>query len=147
MWIGGAISTNRSSASATAEAAALASSALAVAPLAAAALAPAALAAAALAAGADAQPREPRPLPDRTTFKCQDGRDLTAEFASRHGAFVAIVDAGDGPHALPYRAPDPGPVKLVWSDGRRTLTWSPGVQIMWLDGTAHRMCGRAGHRH
>jgi len=102
----------------------------------------------ALAAGAShAQPAEPRLTPDRTTFKCQDGRDVTAEFASRDGAFVAIVDAGDGPHALPYRAPAPGPVKLTWSDGQRTLTWSPGVQIMWMDGAVHRMCGRGGHRH
>ena len=40
-----------------------------------------------------------------------------------------------------------GPVVLTWSDGKHTLTWSPGVQIMWMDGPAHRMCGRGGHKH
>jgi hypothetical protein len=82
-----------------------------------------------------------------TTFKCQDGGDLTARFATRDARFVAIVDAGDGPHALPAVAWTDGPVKLIWTDGRRTLTWSPGVQIMWMDGQVHRMCGRGEHRH
>ena len=85
--------------------------------------------------------------PARTSFKCQDGSSLTAQFASRGALFLAIVDAGDGPHALPWRPPTPGPVKITWSDGRRTLTWSPGVQIMWMDGATHLMCGRAEHRH
>lgn len=80
-------------------------------------------------------------------FKCQAGGDLTARFATRDAQLVAIVDAGDGPHALDHRPWTGGPVKLTWSDGRRTLTWSPGVQIMWLDGAAHRMCGRSEHKH
>ena len=85
--------------------------------------------------------------PARTTFKCQAGGDLTAQFASRDAQLVAIVDAGDGPHALPIQPWTGGPAKLTWTDGRRTLTWSPGVQIMWMDGASHRMCGRAEHRH
>ncbi|MBL8771298.1 MAG: hypothetical protein JNK30_07930 [Phenylobacterium sp.] len=82
-----------------------------------------------------------------TAFKCQDGSDVTARFAARGERFVAIVDAGDGPHVLTsLPGLDSGPVKLTWSDGVRTLTWSPGVQIMFLDRAGHRMCGRA-HGH
>jgi len=82
-----------------------------------------------------------------TRFKCQDGADLVAHFDTRGPRLIAVVDAGDGPHALPIREWDGGPVQLTWSDGTRTLTWSPGVQIMWMDGGEHRMCGRAGHHH
>lgn len=84
-----------------------------------------------------------------TRFKCDVGGDLTARFAARGEAFGALVDAGDGPHFLPVQPMVPGPVKLTWSDGRRTLTWSPGVQIQWTDGPAQRWCGRGaeGHRH
>ena len=83
-------------------------------------------------------------------FRCQDGGDLQAQFVTQGGRLVAIVDAfdGDGPHTLawtPYT--EGGPVKIVWSDGARTLTWSPGVQIMWMEADVHRMCGRAGGHH
>src|SRR6185437_14210450 len=76
-------------------------------------------------------------------FTCQDGGTILTRFDTQHGRLVAIVDAfdGDGPQTLalrPYAGP---PVQLVWSDGRRTLTWSPGVQIMLVDATVHRMCG------
>jgi hypothetical protein len=101
-------------------------------------------------AAAWTQPVAPQP-PERLTsdgrFKCQDAPDLRAQFASRAGGLVAIVDAGDGPHALPLRPWDGGAVRITWSDGRRTLTWSPGVHLMWMDGAAHRMCGRAAHSH
>ena len=89
------------------------------------------------------------PVPS-TRFRCQDGGDLLARFATERGRLVAIVDAldGYGPHTLLWRPYDGGPVKLTWSDGERTLTWSPGVQIMWMAADAHRMCGRAGgHNH
>ena len=68
---------------------------------------------------------------------------------SRRGArLVAVVDDGQGPHALPIKPWDGGPVQLTWSDGQRTLTWSPGVQIMWMNGDgAHHMCGREGGHH
>ena len=85
--------------------------------------------------------------PAVTRFKCADGSDLTARFASRDARLVAIVDSGDGPHTLATVPWTSGPVRLTWSDGRRTLTWSPGVQIMWMDGASHRMCGRGGHDH
>jgi len=86
-------------------------------------------------------------MPAVTRFKCADGGDLTAEFASRDARLVAIVDSGDGPHTLATVPQTEGPVRLTWSDGKRTLTWSPGVQIMWMDGAAHRMCGRGSHEH
>jgi hypothetical protein len=79
-------------------------------------------------------------------FKCEDGGDLTARFATQNARFVAIVDTGTGPHALPIVPWTGGPVRLTWTDGARTLTWSPGVQIMWMEGATHRMCG-GGHKH
>ncbi|WP_372785408.1 hypothetical protein [Phenylobacterium sp.] len=87
--------------------------------------------------------------PPGTRFRCQDGGDILARFASQDGQLVAIVDAfdGDGPHTLAWTPFTGGPIKLTWSDGRRTLTWSPGVQIMWMAADVHRMCGRAGHHH
>jgi hypothetical protein len=101
---------------------------------------------------------QPQPQPESaheeavaisTRFRCQDGGDILARFATERGRLVAIVDAldGYGPHTLAWRPYDGGPVKLTWSDGERTLTWSPGVQIMWMAADAHRMCGRAEHRH
>lgn len=95
--------------------------------------------------GRDPTPAQAAPVAAR--FKCQDGSELTARFASLDAQFVAIVDSGDGPHTLPVRPWTGGPVVLTWSDGKHTLTWSPGVQIMWMDGPAHRMCGRGGHKH
>ncbi len=90
----------------------------------------------------------PADAPPATRFKCADGGELHARFAQRDAQLVAIVDSGDGPHALPIRPwGGSGPVRLTWSDGQRTLTWSPGVRIMWMDGDVHRMCGRAEHRH
>jgi hypothetical protein len=81
-----------------------------------------------------------------TRFKCQEGAgDLLARFDARGPRLLMIVDAGDGPHALPIRDWDGGPVRLTWSDGQRTLIWSPGVQIMWMDGAEHRMCGGGMH--
>ncbi|THD62342.1 hypothetical protein [Phenylobacterium sp.] len=89
---------------------------------------------------------EAAPAPG-TRFKCQTGGDLVAHFDTRGPRLIAVVDAGDGPHALPIQPWDGGPVQLTWSDGARTLTWSPGVQIMWMDGGEHRMCGREGGHH
>jgi hypothetical protein len=85
----------------------------------------------------------------RVRFTCQDGGDIVAKFAVERGELVAIVDAfdGDGPHTLASQPYGVAPVRLIWSDGRRTLTWSAGVQIMWMDASVHRMCGRAGGHH
>jgi len=89
----------------------------------------------------------PPTRPINTRFKCQDGGELSARFAIADARLVAIVDPGDGPHALPVRPWTSGPAMLTWTDGQRTLTWSPGVQIMWMDGGTHRMCGRGEHKH
>lgn len=104
---------------------------------------------AALSAGSPAlsQTSNPAPPTANTRFKCVAGGDVTAQFATQDTRLVAIVDAGEGPHALPHQPWTGGPPKLTWSDGQRTLTWSPGVQIMWVDGPTHRMCGRPEHRH
>lgn len=104
-------------------------------------------------ASAQAPARGDPSVEDKTAgsrFRCQDGGDIEAHFATLDGRLVAIVDAfdGDGPHTLawtPYT--ESGPVKITWSDGLRTLTWSPGVQIMWMAADVHRMCGRAGGHH
>ena len=110
---------------------------------------PIAVAVLALAAALPAAAQTPaEPPPAQSRFKCEDGRELTAQFASRDAQFVAIVDAGDGPHALPLRPWTGGPARITWSDGRRTLTWSPGVQLAWTDGALRRACGRSGgHQH
>ena len=84
---------------------------------------------------------------DGAHFKCQEGADLVARFDTEGARLVAIVDAGQGAHALPIRPWTGGPAVLTWTDGQRTMTWSPGVQIMWMDGDTHRMCGRPGHHH
>jgi len=82
-------------------------------------------------------------------FRCQDGGDLVARFVTDHGRLVAIVDAfdGAGPQTLTWTPYTGGPVHLTWTDGAHTLTWSPGVQIMWMAADVHRMCGRAGGHH
>ena len=93
-------------------------------------------------------PADDYPAVAGTRFKCQDGGELVAHFDSRGARLVAVVDDGQGPHALPIKPWDGGPVQLTWSDGQRTLTWSPGVQIMWMNGDgAHHMCGREGGHH
>jgi len=91
----------------------------------------------------------PERIDARVRFTCQDGGDILAKFAVERGQLVAIVDAfdGDGPHTLASQPYGVAPVRLIWSDGQRTLTWSAGVQIMWMDASVHRMCGRAGGHH
>lgn len=82
-----------------------------------------------------------------STFKCESGRELQAEFVNRDAQLVAIVDAGDGPHVLALKPWTGGLPQITWSDGQRTLTWSAGVQLHFMDGATHRNCGRGGHSH
>ena len=42
---------------------------------------------------------------------------------------------------------EPGLAQIVWSDGERSLTWLPGVRLMWMASETHLMCGRGGHKH
>ena len=87
------------------------------------------------------------PPPAQSAFACADGLGFSARFATRDAKLFAIVDAGDGPHALPLQPWDGGAARITWSDGVRTLQWNPGVQIMWMDGAGHHMCGRSGGHH
>ena len=85
-----------------------------------------------------------------TRFKCQSGGDLVAHFDTRGPRLIAVVDAGDGPHALPIQPWDRR--TEVAADRERWRRPSarpggPGVQIMWMDGGGHRMCGREGGHH
>jgi hypothetical protein len=104
-------------------------------------------------AGAWAQPSNmaagARPVLDvrGSIFKCDDGGELFAQFTTQGADFVAIVQAGDGPHVLPILPWLGGEPRITWSDGVRTLTWNPGVQLMWMDGVSHRMCGRDMDHH
>lgn len=82
-----------------------------------------------------------------TRFKCHLAQDVTTRFVTREARLLAIVDAGDGAHELSLEPWTGGPAQMRWSDGRRTLTWRPGVQISWTDGPSQRTCGRGGHRH
>ena len=107
----------------------------------------AALPAAARAQTVDREAEADRAAAAHSTFRCQDGQNLSARFASRDARLYAIVDSGDGPHALAIVPWTGGPARMTWSDGRRTLTWSPGVQLMWMDGATHRMCGGGMHHH
>jgi hypothetical protein len=69
---------------------------------------------------------------------------------TRQEMLVAVVDPGDGPRSLPLRPWKVGdPPQITWSDGTRTLTWNPGVQLMWMNGAEHRDCGNGagGHEH
>jgi hypothetical protein len=81
-------------------------------------------------------------------FKCDNGNNLIVHFSTRNAKFYAVVDAGNGPHALllkPSIMVDDQP-EIVWSDGQRTLTWAAGVKLMFMEGPAHVMCGRS-HMH
>jgi hypothetical protein len=48
---------------------------------------------------------------------------------------------------LAHQPQEPGPLKVVWSDGEHSLTWTPAVRLMWMNGSTHLMCGRGGHKH
>ena len=85
--------------------------------------------------------------PAGSVFKCDGGREMVAQFSTKGSQAIAVVDVGDGAHELtllPWRG---GAPQVMWGDGRRTLTWTPGVQLMWMDGSTHLMCGRGGHSH
>jgi len=83
-----------------------------------------------------------------SVFACDSGGEIQAQFVTRKGELVAIVNSGAGePVVLPLRPWTGGPAQITWSDGQRTLTWSPSVQIHWMNGSDHRMCGRGAHKH
>ena len=80
-------------------------------------------------------------------FKCQDGGEMVLSLAPNGDDVSAAVWIQGRSYLLRYQPPEPGPVQIVWSDGRSSLTWSPGVQLMWMSGDTLLMCGRGGHMH
>jgi hypothetical protein len=92
--------------------------------------------------GADIDMRE------ASRFKCAGGEEMSIAFTSDAAGSVAVVALEGGRHALPIQPLEPGPVRITWSDGARTLVWSAGVQLMWMEGhERHLSCGRGGHSH
>lgn len=88
------------------------------------------------------------PEPDHgSAFQCEDGSKLYLDFAATETGSAAMIWFRTISYVLPYRPPEPGPVQIVWSDGRHSLTWMPGVRLMWLGEDTHLMCGRGGHKH
>lgn len=80
-------------------------------------------------------------------FVCQDGSRLLLDFGQADHGVAAVVSVHGDAYRLPAMPVKPGPVQLEWSDGVHSLTWSPGVRLMWMSGTKHLMCGRGGHNH
>ena len=86
--------------------------------------------------------------PERgSAFRCEDGSKLVLSFSETADSLSAVIWLKGDTHTLPYQPPEPGPVQIVWSDGESSLTWSPGVKLMWMSGSTHLMCGRGGHSH
>ena len=82
-----------------------------------------------------------------SAFQCEDGTKLELAFDLTGNGLDVLVTLRGAVHRLPYMEPEPGPTQVVWSDGERSLTWSPGVKLMWMASDAHLMCGRGGHQH
>jgi copper(I)-binding protein len=80
-------------------------------------------------------------------FRCEDGSKLVLSFTDAGHTINALVWLRGETYRLPHLPPEPGPVQIVWSDGESSLTWSPGVRLMWMTGDTHLMCGRGGHQH
>lgn len=85
-------------------------------------------------------------LQTRAAFSCQDGSRLLLGFDDAGGVLSALVSVQGATYRLPALPPEPGPVQIVWSDGAHSLTWSPGVRLMWMSASSHLMCGRS-HTH
>jgi hypothetical protein len=80
-------------------------------------------------------------------FRCDNGSKLVLSFMDGNEGFSALIWLEGTNYRLLHRPPEPGPVQVVWSDGEHSLTWSPGVRLMWMSGSTHLMCGRGGHQH
>ena len=91
--------------------------------------------------------RIPENDPRGATFGCEDGSKLVLAFAETGKGSAALVWIGDSAYLLANLPPEQGIPKVVWSDGEHSLTWTPGVQLMWMGSATHLMCGRSGHKH
>ena len=98
-----------------------------------------------------AQMAPPTRIPDGdprgATFGCDDGSKLILAFAETGQGSAALVWIGNTAYRLNTMPPEQGIPKVVWSDGEHSLTWTPGVQLMWMASNTHLMCGRTGHKH
>lgn len=82
------------------------------------------------------------------SFGCADGSKLVLDLVESDNGVAAMVSVHGDTFRLPYITPEPGLVQVMWSDGERSLTWSPGVQLMWMARNTHLMCSRSGgHKH
>lgn len=80
-------------------------------------------------------------------FLCQDGSKMVLSFASTGENTFAVVWLRGASFQLANLPPEPGVARITWSDGEHSLTWNPGVQLMWMGKDTHLMCGRGGHKH
>ncbi len=104
--------------------------------------------AAVICATAPAAHAQQTPAPETgATFQCQDGSKMVLSFAEATNGIDAVIWLHGASYRLPNQPPRQGPVQVVWSDGEHSLTWSPGVQLMWMATNTHLMCGRGGHKH
>jgi hypothetical protein len=72
---------------------------------------------------------------------------MVLTFAETGDGIAALVWLHGASYRLDYLPPEPGPVQVAWSDGEHSLTWSPGVRLMWMASDTHLMCGRGEHKH
>jgi hypothetical protein len=82
-----------------------------------------------------------------SAFRCYDGSKLVLSFVEQASSVSAQIWLHGDQYTLPHQPPESGPVQITWSDGAHSLTWRPGVQLMWMSGPTHLMCGRGGHKH
>lgn len=107
-----------------------------------------AIAAAICAAAPVANAQKQTAAPDTgATFQCQDGSKMVLNFSEAANGIDAVIWLHGASYRLPNQPPRQGPVQVVWSDGEHSLTWSPGVQLIWMASDTHLMCGRSGHKH
>ena len=72
---------------------------------------------------------------------------MVLSFSSTRESTFAIVWLRGATYQLANLPPQQGIAQLNWSDGEHSLTWNPGVQLMWMGKDTHLMCGRGGHKH
>lgn len=89
---------------------------------------------------------EAKVLSDGYQFACMDDNKMLLAFQDTAEGVDALIHVHGRSYRLPAAPSGSGEVKIVWSDGASSLTWSPGVKLMWMSGPTHLMCGRS-HRH
>jgi len=74
-----------------------------------------------------------------------DDSKMLLAFQDSANGVDALIRVHGRNYRLPAQPAITGEVKILWSDGSSSLTWSPGVQLMWMSGSAHLMCGHSHH--